>query len=158
MRIAQFFAAACLFVMLVCIILQVIFRYLDIGISWTEEVARLAMSYLTFIGAAACFFLGNHIAVDLLLERLSKPVRRVITIVTSLVSLSTMTLVGYYTYILLGKPAIYNQKTPALQIPTTFVYGSLLAGAILSVVFILFRIVRSSSFDNVENVSNKAVN
>jgi TRAP-type C4-dicarboxylate transport system permease small subunit len=57
--------------------LQVIFRYtLQFSAPWTEEVARYLYVYLTFIGSAIVMKEGNHIVIDLLLNRLPLPIRR----------------------------------------------------------------------------------
>lgn len=65
-RIEQVFAVALLAVLLIAMGAQVIARYVfGSPLSWSEEVARLAMIWLTFIAASFVAAKGEHIAVDL---------------------------------------------------------------------------------------------
>lgn len=65
-RIEQVLAVALLAVLLIAMGAQVIARYVfGSPLSWSEEVARLAMIWLTFIAASFVAAKGEHIAVDL---------------------------------------------------------------------------------------------
>ncbi len=67
--------------------LQVVGRYLLTNpFIWPEEVTRLMLVWLTFIGGAAVTRRGAHIAVDLLLEALPDGGRRVLGVVVNLVT------------------------------------------------------------------------
>lgn len=65
-RLEQVVAVALLAVVLTTMAAQVIARYvLHTPLSWSEEVARLAMVWLTFIAASFILARREHIAVDL---------------------------------------------------------------------------------------------
>lgn len=65
-RVEQAVAVALLAVVLTTMAAQVIARYvLHNPLSWSEEVARLAMIWLTFIAASFILARREHIAVDL---------------------------------------------------------------------------------------------
>lgn len=65
-RIEQAFAVALLAVLLIAMGAQVVARYVfGSPLSWSEEVARLAMIWLTFIAASFVAAKREHIAVDL---------------------------------------------------------------------------------------------
>lgn len=65
-RVEQFFSVGLLALILVSMGAQVISRYLfRAPLSWSEEVARFAMIWLTFIAASFISARGQHIAVDL---------------------------------------------------------------------------------------------
>ena len=52
-------------------IVQVMFRFLlDSPLVWSEEVARLCLVWMTFLGAAACCWDGTHLRVGALASRL----------------------------------------------------------------------------------------
>ncbi|NHI01680.1 MULTISPECIES: TRAP transporter small permease [Oceanimonas] len=62
--------------------LQVFRRYaLDNPASWTEEVARLLLIWMTFLAAAAATRDENHLAVDLLVNRLPNALQRAFRVV-----------------------------------------------------------------------------
>lgn len=65
-HLEQWFAIVILTTILIAMGLQVIARYvLGSPISWSEEVARLGLIWLTFIAAGFVAARGQHIAVDL---------------------------------------------------------------------------------------------
>lgn len=67
--------------------LQVVGRYLLINpFIWPEEVTRLMLVWLTFIGGAAVTRRGAHIAVDLLTEALPDGGRRALGVAINLVT------------------------------------------------------------------------
>jgi TRAP-type C4-dicarboxylate transport system permease small subunit len=59
--------------MLLCAIMQVMFRYvLKISVPWTEEAARFALIFVTFWGAAIALREREHIEITTLLEKIPK--------------------------------------------------------------------------------------
>jgi len=57
-------------------IAQVGFRYLlDSPLIWSEELAKLLLVWMVFLGAAAVAFDGKHLDVDVLFQLLPRPVR-----------------------------------------------------------------------------------
>ncbi len=69
---------AALIVMMVSIVFQVVMRY-AIGntLSWTEELAILMFAWVTLGGLALGVYEGFHVRLDLLLDYLPAPLRRV---------------------------------------------------------------------------------
>ncbi len=61
------------------IIVTVVTRYgFSFVLSWSEEVPRYLLIWVSFLGAAACVDLRDHIAFDYLLKRFPAPVRALI--------------------------------------------------------------------------------
>jgi TRAP-type C4-dicarboxylate transport system permease small subunit len=58
-------AAASLLIILLAIVVSVVARLLALPIPNLAELAVVAMSPLTFLGAAACTYLGKHINIEL---------------------------------------------------------------------------------------------
>jgi hypothetical protein len=46
--------------------------------TWAGEVAGIAFAWMVFLGAAACFKYGMHVAIDMLVVALPAPLRRVL--------------------------------------------------------------------------------
>ncbi len=56
---------------------QVVFRYaLDRPLVWSEELSKLLLVWLVFLGAAAVAFDGRHLDVDVVFRAVPPPVRR----------------------------------------------------------------------------------
>lgn len=69
-RAVDFLLAALLLVMATVVFLQVVFRYvLNSPLAWPEEVARMTIVWLSFIGAYVAMREKKHVAFDLLTQR-----------------------------------------------------------------------------------------
>lgn len=65
--------------MIVVVVLQVVCRYLfNNSLFWSEELARMLLVQITFLGAAVAFRNRAHIAVDILAARLGFRSRRLL--------------------------------------------------------------------------------
>lgn len=60
----------------------------------SEEWARILFMYITFFGAIEAFYRGRHIAVDMLVSRLSGVTRKTIDIVAQLLALGVLFLLA----------------------------------------------------------------
>jgi TRAP-type C4-dicarboxylate transport system permease small subunit len=113
----------CVGVMAVVVTLQVIWRYfLGDPIVWAEELARYALVWMTFIGAAVALRAGQLACMDLVVTSLPKTAQKW---VTTLVTLSNCALLGFLFYCsiqLANLPSVVSQKSPALRITMTYVY------------------------------------
>ena len=71
--------------MIAVVVLQVICRYLfNNSLFWSEELARMLLVQITFLGAAVAFRNRAHIAVDILAARLGPRSRRLLRTVSLL--------------------------------------------------------------------------
>ena len=72
-------------VMVVSMGLQVLYRYvLSFPLAWTEEVARLAMVWLTFVGASMVLGKKGHIIIDIFVRMLPPRIRLAIALLFDL--------------------------------------------------------------------------
>ena len=76
---------------IIVIAAQVFFRYvLDISLSYTDEISQMALTWLTFLGAAWVYRSNKHIGIDLLSGKLSKSSDNKLKIFTHVIVISTM--------------------------------------------------------------------
>lgn len=95
-RLERGLCSTALLVMLLAVALSVVVRYFNLGLPNVAEWAVVAMSPLTFVGAAVCTYLQEHIAVDVIKLVRSQTIRRV---VRGLVALSLLVFSGVYAWI-----------------------------------------------------------
>jgi TRAP-type transport system small permease protein len=100
---------------------QVFFRYvLNNSIFWSEEVGRMCLVWLSFLGATAAYRRGAHIGIGFLVERLPREAQRasqVLVLVLSLAFFAVLTFAGgWFVWFVAG------QKTPALGLPKSIPY------------------------------------
>lgn len=113
--------------------LQVFSRYvLNHSLFWSEEVGRICLVWISFLGASAAYKRRAHIGMDFLVVRLPQSVRRKVEAFVVFLSLTFfMVLLIYGTVFAFF---ITGQKTAALGLPLTLAYLVIpLSGAIFSV-------------------------
>ena len=63
----------------IIVVLAVIARYVfGQAVSWTEEVPRYLLIWISFLGGAACVAKREHVGFDILFNALPAPIRRVL--------------------------------------------------------------------------------
>ncbi|MDR1957355.1 MAG: TRAP transporter small permease [Treponema sp.] len=110
-------------------VLQIIFRFiLKMPAGWTEETAKYAFIWMTFVGSGLGAKIQSHIRVDMFENALTGTPRRIVHWLNQgifLVFAVVMTVVGIGMCISLqSRP----QLSPALKIPMQWIYGALPVG------------------------------
>lgn len=113
--------------------LQVFSRYvLNHSLFWSEEVGRICLVWISFLGASAAYKRRAHIGMDFLVVRLPRSVRRKLETLVVLLSLAFFMLLLVYGTVF--SSFITGQRTAALGLPLTLTYLVIpLSGAIFSV-------------------------
>ncbi len=89
-------------VMCVSLMLQVVFRYVVQFVApWTEELARFACIWSTFLGAAICFEERSHIKIDFVIAKVTRKATSNILLFIDIIVTSTFIIVVFYGSILL---------------------------------------------------------
>lgn len=109
--------------------LQVFYRYaLNDSLFWSEELGRMCLVWLTFIGATVAYHRGAHIGVDVLTLRLGPMARRaaaVLALFASLAFFLASAWGGWKLFGLLGfqtMPALgLSKQVPFAVLPFSFV-------------------------------------
>ena len=126
----QSLAALLLFVILTTMGAQVFARYFfGAPFQWSEEVARLALIWMTFISAAFVMAQGRHITVDLISPRLSVRGQLWLEYVShAIVTASCLLLLIGGSRFVWG---VRKVASPSLGIPKSYWYGALCVGLVL---------------------------
>jgi TRAP-type transport system small permease protein len=111
---------------------QVFSRYLlNHSLFWSEEVGRICLVWLSFLGAACAYKRHAHIGVAFLVDRLPARARRAIALLVLLASQAFFALMVLWGLSFAWFAAA--QKTPALGIPKGIPYLVIpLSGAVFS--------------------------
>jgi|TARA_A100001391_G_scaffold205463_1_gene207318 TRAP-type C4-dicarboxylate transport system permease small subunit len=104
--------------------------FLNDALTWSEEVARFSMIWLSFLGGGLVFRRGGHVAIDMLVRRLSSDAVRI-----AVFTLSQLVIMAFLGTLLwygvdMVQQATY-MTTPALQISMMFPYAAIPVGAVL---------------------------
>ena len=130
-------AGSCIFVMSLIIPWGIFTRYvLGTGSQWPEPIAILLMVVFTFLGAAAAYRAGAHIAVAMLTDRLPADMRRTLRGVVHLLMLGVSAFMIFYgTRLCMGT---WGQSIPELPwLPVGLTYVPLPLGGLVTLLFVL---------------------
>ncbi len=111
---------------------QVVARYvLQAPLSFSEELARFLLMWLSMLSAAYAFRMKSHFALRILVEKLPESIQRK-------VSISVHTTVTLFFLLILYQGVKYvhgvsGHIAPALQIPMEIPYSSIIVGSALIV-------------------------
>jgi TRAP-type C4-dicarboxylate transport system permease small subunit len=130
-----------LLVLMTGVILAGVFaRYvMNDSLTWSEEVARYAMVWLSFLGGGLVFRHGGHIAIDMLTQKIPPGfARHAVLALSQLVILAFLGVLLWKGIEMLGNSGYMT--TPALQLPMTVPYAAIPVGAAL----MIYHLVASS--------------
>lgn len=96
-RLSMWVAGLALLVMVAIIPVGIFARYvLNSALSWPEPMAIICMVTFTFIGAAVSYRAGSHIAVTMMTDRLSEPLRKVCFLLADLMLMAISLFILWY--------------------------------------------------------------
>lgn len=96
-RFSMWVAGIALLVMVAIIPIGIFARYvLNSALSWPEPVAIICMVTFTFIGAAVSYRAGSHIAVTMMTDRLSEPLRKICFLLADLMLMAISLFIFWY--------------------------------------------------------------
>lgn len=129
-------AATAVAAMAAAMFYQVFGRYvLSHAPSWSEELARYLMVWLTMLGSAAVLRAGGHITVTTLTDALPPAVQRAVLAVRDAALVSACGVLAWWGT---GYAAINGaQESAAMEIPMRIPYAALPVGAALIAVLVL---------------------
>lgn len=130
-------AGVAIFFMSLIIPWGVFTRYvLGTGSQWPEPIAILLMMVFTFVGAAAAYRAGGHIAVSMLTDRLPRFAQGAIAIgVDILMAVVSLFVLYYGTRLCMTTMGQSISELPWLPVGVT--YASLPIGSLLTLLFVI---------------------
>ncbi|VTU38737.1 2,3-diketo-L-gulonate TRAP transporter small permease protein YiaM [Variovorax sp. PBS-H4] len=137
-------AGFAIFLMSLIIPWGVFTRYvLGTGSQWPEPVAILFMMVFTFIGAAAAYRAGAHIAVSMITDLLREPLKKALAVLVDLLMIVVCAFVAYYGTRLCMET--WHQSISELPwLPVGVTYAALPAGSAVTLVFVIERMACGS--------------
>lgn len=144
-KILEWAVVILLSVMLLSVLWGVLTRYIFADqSSWTDELARFMLIWVSILGAAYVSGKNAHIAIDLLPDTLSEKKKLKLEVVTSvIISLFVFVvfLVGGFRYIYISFKL--GQTSAALEVPMGYVYLILPISGIIIIYFKIRTIIAS---------------
>lgn len=138
----KFAVAAALALIVTLTLAQVVFRYFfDSPILWSEELSRLTVVWMTFIGAAVVCWQGRHLSVDVLVTHLPKSVQKVLRVFNQLLAVGFLSVLTWKSFRVVKFENF--QEMSILPLPAGTVRLAATVGAILMIIAIFSRLFLS---------------
>jgi TRAP-type C4-dicarboxylate transport system permease small subunit len=119
-------------------------RYvLGTGSHWPEPISILLMVVFTFIGAAASYRAGGHIAVTMLTDQLSPTLKKVCAKLVDLLMMGISLFVAWYG-ISLSMETMGQTLAELPWLPVGYTYLALPIGSLITLLFVIERIIFGS--------------
>lgn len=116
-------------------------RYvLDSPLIWSDELARFSLIWMIFLGAGVVSFKDSHLVVDFIFEYVPEKIGSFLKTFSFIVVLGFLITIVVFSIDLL-RVAGYNTSS-ALEIPLSFWRGSVVAGAILMIIAMVYNQVK----------------
>jgi len=129
----------------ILVLLGVAARYiLNAPLLWTDESSRILLVVMMFIGIAELFRLQNgHVAINVLAKRLGARGAAAMRVVKAVIVITTLAVMIF------GGLVLANPDRPsvsaALGIPMWMIYSVIPASGVLSIIFLLIRMLHRNS-------------
>lgn len=108
--------------MTAAILLQVFFRYvLGSALTWSEEVARFMMVWMTFLVAPIAYRAGANVALDIVISRIPGRAFELLKIIINLLVIGFVVTFFFESFGLIGRGL--KMKASTVDIPMAYVYA-----------------------------------
>lgn len=100
------------------------------SIVMAEEISRIVVLAITFIGLSYVARHGNHIRMDVVYNLVSKKYRKFLAMFISLITSATLYYLAYVAYLYMMTIKLSNRVTASLQIPVHYITALVVIGFI----------------------------
>lgn len=137
----KFFSACLLIVMICAVSVQVVGRVLEFRVPVTEEIGTYSLIWMTYIASIAVIIKGEHLTVDLFLNRYKPGQRRVVRVFIDVLLIVFCGMLMLFGFQLCQNPIIINGRTPALQMSRLYVYLSVPIAMTFATLFAVYDLI-----------------
>jgi len=128
--------------MLFCCVLQVVTRFIfNDSLTWTEEMARFAFIWVSFLGAALCVEQDSHARISIVSDALPKKLQTILYYAGQVIIIISAAVMVWQGAKLME--TVSMQTSPMLGIPMSVFYGAAPVSAVLMAIYSLVKILRA---------------
>lgn len=123
----------------IIVFMQVVNRnFFDHSFTWVEEVASMAMVFVTYMGAAMATINNGNTRIDFFIRKLPKPVYNFFELLDDFICIAFLVVVTGMSYKMMLSN--WSMETPALRLPQGINYLAILLGCMLMIIFYLVQV------------------
>lgn len=148
-------AGIVLAILIVLTFAGVIWRYfLSKPFVWLEEVQLACMVWIVFAAAGAAFRLGNHVAIEMIVDLLPRFLQKIVQV---LISVIVVVVLGYLLYNTVGFVEVFfrtGRSTSIMKIPYWLIYGIAIPAYVDMVVSYFYSVIKGVKSEAKEAASS----
>lgn len=150
-------ASIAMCILVVCTFIGVIMRYvLGQPFTWIEEIQSALIIWVIFGAAGAAYRTANHAAIEVFYELFPKPVRKILDVIILIISLATLSYLGYYVIQYLMVFVRSGRTTPVLHISYVLIYSVVPVSCVWQIVnYILVNFFHYSEAVTIDEISDE---
>lgn len=132
-RLEEWLLAFGIIILTVLLLMNVFLRtFFSRSIVITEEVSRIIVFAITFIGLSYVARHGTHIRMDVFYDMLNKKCRKVVATIVALVTSATLYYLAYVSIRYMNAIRLTKRVTASLQIPVYYIAAIVAVGFLAS--------------------------
>lgn len=119
--------------------MQIVCRVFFSALSWSEELTRYLLVYLTFLGAGSVYKKNGHISVLVMQDLLPPKLRKFASIFVNVLCGVFFGIATFYGFKYMGLQG--SQLSAALRIPMKYIYMSIPIGCSIMILYVINNII-----------------
>ena len=126
---------------------QVVARYVfEAPLSWSEELARFLLLWLSMLSGAYAFKIKSHFALQFMVNIAPKNIQKIISIFVAFVVILFLSSFVFYSckYVI----GVQGHLAPALQIPMEIPYSASIVGGLLMLYYVFKAFLKDLNYFN----------
>jgi TRAP-type C4-dicarboxylate transport system permease small subunit len=123
---------------------------------WADEVQVFTMVALTFLGAAIVTWRRRHLRMDVISNAFPRPMRKLLTLVESLLMLGMCTFAAWQASIYTWRMFLLGRASDTAGVPMWIVHGTIAFGLTLITIVALLHLSRAMQLDPAEEQSSRS--
>lgn len=121
--------------LVIVVFTQVVSRMLNFSLPWTEELSRLTIVWLTFLGTSLAIYEKMHLAVTFFVKKANEKTQKGIYFFVHMLTIVFYGILVFYGFKLTASAA--GNLSPTLQLSMSFFYAAIPVSSIFSLFFIV---------------------
>jgi len=132
-RLTEVLIVFLLVVLSILMVVAVFYRYvLNDSIYWSNEVSRILLVFISFLGSSVAYKHKAHIGIDIFIDRLSGKNKKALNFIIELFFLLFWLLVFFESFKLM--PIFLMQTTATLEIPYAYFFSAVPISSLLWII------------------------
>ena len=150
-RIEEVFVSFGILLATILVLVNVVLRQMGSGLTWSEELIRFIIIWITFIGMSVCSKDNDHMSIEFIAEMLNGKANKLLMAFIYLLALILGIMLTWYSFQLFLFSLDTAQVTPGLDVPFYFIYLIIpISGVLLIIRYIqqLIKLFNKKQTDN----------